>query len=290
VPEALLAVELDAAAAMLARVGVREPRREAAALWGACTNATPAAAWLERDRPAAPDVLSRFRDIVQRRAGGEPFAYAVGQGAFRTLSLVLDRRALIPRPESEGLVELVLRWTRDGGRGTGGVVADIGTGSGCIALSLAVEGRFDRVIATEISEAAATLARENLAVVRPRTPVDIRLGHLLEPLGGERCRAIVANPPYLTDVEWAALDPAVRDFEPRGALVSGPDGLTATRALLQHAGRVLEPGGLLALEIDERRAEAVRALAVSAGWRRVAIHRDLFGRPRYALACSAEDV
>jgi release factor glutamine methyltransferase len=290
VPEALLAVELDAAAAMLARVGVREPRREAAALWGACTNATPAAAWLERDRPAAPDVLSRFRDIVQRRAGGEPFAYAVGQGAFRTLSLVLDRRALIPRPETEGLVELVLRGTRGGGRGTGGVVADIGTGSGCIALSLAVEGRFDRVIATDSSEAAVALARENLAAVRPRTPVDIRVGNLLEPLGGERCRAIVANPPYLTDVEWAALDPAVREFEPQGALASGPDGLAATRALLQHAGRVLEPGGLLALEIDERRAEAVQALAVSAGWRRLAIHQDLFGRPRYALACSAEDV
>ena len=105
----------------------------------------------------------------------------------------------------------------------------------------------------------------------------------------KRLPEIVANPPYLTDLEWEELDPAVRDFEPRDALASGPDGLSATRALLHHAGRVLEPGGLLALEVDERRAEAVQALALTAGWPRLDIHRDLFGRPRYALACSSED-
>ena len=287
-PEALLAMELDAAAATLARVGVSEPRREAAALWGACTDISAGEAWLRRDRPAPPDSLGRFRGAVQRRAGGEPFAYAVGQVTFRTVSLALDRRALIPRPETEGLVGHVLQWAEQRERGRG-IVADIGTGSGCIALALAVEGRFERVIAVDSSVAAAALAVENVKRVRPRVPVEVRVGNLLEPLGGERCRAIVANPPYLTDLEWEELDPAVRDFEPRDALASGPDGLSATRELLHHAGRALEPGGLLALEVDERRAEAVQALALTAGWPRLDIHRDLFGRPRYALACSSED-
>jgi len=144
------------------------------------------------------------------------------------------------------------------------------------------------VIAVERSAGAATLARENVALVRPPVPVEVRVGDLLEPLTGERCRAVVANPPYLSDEEYGAIDPSVRLFEPREALVSGPDGLDATRALLAGAQRVLEPGGLLALELDERRAEAVRALALASGWTRVVVHEDLFGRPRYALARAGE--
>lgn len=280
--ETPLGTELDAAADTLAQVGIREPRREAAALWGACTGVSPGEAWLRRDRPASADAVDRFWSSVRRRADGEPFGYAAGRIAFRTVSLALDRRALIPRPETEGLVELVLR-------SKGGVAADIGTGSGCIALALAAEGNYERVIAIDISAEAASLARENVEAIRPRVPVDVRVGNLLEPLAGMRCRTIVANPPYLTDAEWAALAPAVREYEPRQALASGPDGLVATRALLQGAGRVLEPGGLLALEIDERRAEAVQGLALTAGWRRLEIHQDLFGRPRYALAWASED-
>ena len=164
------------------------------------------------------------------------------------------------------------------------MVADVGTGCGCIALSLAVEGSFDRVIAVERHAEAAALARENVGLVRPPVPVEVRVGDLLAPLTGERCRAVVANPPYLTDEEYAAIDPSVRLFEPREALVSGPDGLDATRALLAGAQGVLEPGGLLALEIDERRAHAVRTLALASGWTHVTVHEDLFGRPRYALA------
>jgi release factor glutamine methyltransferase len=113
---------------------------------------------------------------------------------------------------------------------------------------------------------------------------------MLAPLAGERCRAVVANPPYLTDEEYAALDPSVRQFEPREALVSGADGLDATRTLLAGARAVLEPGGLLAFEIDERRADQVRALAAAFGWTRVTVHQDLFGRPRYALARVGETV
>src|SRR5260221_658128 len=119
----------------------------------------------------------------------------------------------------------------------------------------------------------------------PRTPVEIRAGNLLAPLidTGERFRAIVSNPPYLSAAEYEDLDPSVSRHEPREALVSGADGLDATRALFAGAAALLEPGGLLALEIDERRAAAVRALGTCDGWN-VALHADLFGRPRYALS------
>ncbi len=256
-------------------------------LWAAVAGAgtKPGDVWLQRDREPGAELLEQFWHVVEQRSSGVPFAYAVGRAGFRTLELKLDARALIPRPETEGLVDLVLRETgmRDAGCGMRGVVADIGTGCGCIALALAVEGGFERVIAVERSRDAAALARENVALVQPPVPVEVREGDLLAPLAGERYRAIVSNPPYLTDAEYAALDPAVRLFEPREALVSGADGLTATHALLEGAAALLEPDGCVVLEIDERRADAARALALRHGWSRVAVHDDLFGRPRFLL-------
>jgi release factor glutamine methyltransferase len=285
---------LDQATERLRRSGAVNPRREATALWAAVAGpgVKPGDVWLRRDEEPERALAERFRQAVKRRASGIPFAYAVGRAGFRTLEVKLDPRALIPRPETEGLVDLVLRAMRETGNGkreTWGVAADIGTGCGCIALSLALEGDCDRVIAVERSPEAAALARENVALVRPPTPVDVREGDLLAPLAGERCRAIVSNPPYLTEEEYRELDPAVRQFEPREALVSGPDGLHATRALLAGAAGLLEPGGLLAVEIDERRAELVRALARAHGWARVAVHDDVFGRPRFLLAFAPED-
>ena len=257
---------------------------EPSALWAAVAGMKPAEVWLKRESEPAADVVKRFWKAVEDRKQGVPFAYAVARAGFRTLELAVDPRALIPRPETEGLVELVLRETGNGKRG---LAADIGTGSGCIALSLAVEGDFERVVATERSPAAAALARENVERIAPKTPVEIREGNLLGPLvdKGERgiYRVIVSNPPYLTEREFTELDASVREFEPREALISGSTGLDATRALYAGAGMLLERGGLLALEIDERRADAVRALGQGYGWD-VAIHNDVFGYPRYALS------
>jgi len=290
-----IAAALEEAVALLERAGVPDPRREAATLWAAVAGdgTRRGDVWLRRDREPSPEVARRFREALERRARGVPFAYAVGSVGFRTLELQIDSRALIPRPETEGLVELVLDWARgagerDEGRGRGGVAADIGTGCGCIALSLAVEGEFDRVIAVERSAAAAALARENVERVRPPVPVEVREGDLLAPLGGgARLRAIVSNPPYLTDAEYASVDPGVRLFEPREALVGGGDGLAVTRALLAGARGLLEPGrGLIALEIDERRAAETAALARAHGWSQVVVREDLFGRPRFLLAHS----
>jgi release factor glutamine methyltransferase len=279
---------LKDAADRLAAAGLPRSRREATMLWAAVAGAgtKPGDVWLQQNQEPVVELVERFWRAVERRSSGVPFAYAVGRTGFRTLDLQLDARALIPRPETEGLVELVLRETgkRDAGCGMRGVVADIGTGCGCVALALAVEGAFERVIAVERSADAAALARENVALVRPPVPVEVREGDLLAPLAGQRYRAIVSNPPYLTEAEHDGLDPAVRLFEPREALVSGADGLTATRALLADARALLERGGFVALEIDERRADAVRALALRHGWSRVAVYDDLFGRPRFLLA------
>lgn len=247
-------------------------------IWAAVSGQTMGEAWLRRDEPKAPETVAKVRDAMTQLDRGVPFAYAVGRAAFRTLDLKIDRRALIPRPETEGLVDLVLASCSTGR------AADIGTGCGCIALALAVEGRFDNVVAVEQSPEAAALARENLGRIAPATRVEIREGDLLTPLmvEGERYHVIVSNPPYLTPAEYSALDPAVRDHEPREALVSGADGLAATRALFAGARELLEPGGLLAIEIDERRGDAVRAIAREFGWS-IEIHADLFGCPRYAL-------
>ena len=268
--------------------GSLDDPNESTALWAAVSGMQPAQVWLMRETQPAPEVVQRFWKAVEDRKRGMPFAYAAGHAAFRTLDLCIDARALIPRPETEGLVDLVLKYgSRESGAGSWGLAADIGTGSGCIALSLAVEGDFEKVVAVEQSPAAAALARENVKRVAPKTPVEIREGNLLGPLvdKGERgaYRVLVANPPYLTEREWTELDRSVREFEPREALVSGVSGLDATRALFGGAGILLQPGGLLALEIDERRADAVRELGRDYGWD-VSIHNDVFGCARYALS------
>ncbi len=247
-------------------------------VWAAMAGITAGEAWLRREEPQSPEMAKRVQGALAQIERGVPFAYAVGRVGFRTLDLLIDARALIPRPETEGLVDLVLQ------NAQGGLAADIGTGSGCIALALAVEGRFERIIAVERSPGAAALARLNVALVRPRPPVEIREGDLLAPLAGSRLRVIVSNPPYLTEDDYDALDESVKAFEPREALVSGPDGLEATRALLAGAAALLEPDGVLALEIDERRGDAVRALAQAYGWTRIEVRDDIFGRPRYVVA------
>jgi release factor glutamine methyltransferase len=282
---------VDAATERLARAGIAAPRREAQALWAAVAGGgmKRGEVWLARDLAAGSDMVRHFREALERRAAGMPFAYAVGRIGFRTLELELDQRALIPRPETEGLVDLVLHWAHERqptppARGREGVVADIGTGCGCVALALAVEGPFERVIAVERSGPAAALARSNVARVAPPVAVEVREGDLLAPLLAGRCRAIVANPPYLSEAEYHAVDASVRRFEPREALVSGRDGLDATRALLAGGRALLEPDGLLALEIDERRAARVRELAHALAWSRARVYEDLFGRPRYLLA------
>jgi release factor glutamine methyltransferase len=267
-------------AAALAAAGIPEPRREAWRVWTGLMPDLDGSAWLRRAEPVSGPARERFEQAIARRARGEPLAYVTGQAGFRRLTLRVDRRALIPRPETEGLVDLVLA------RQPTGVAVDVGTGSGCLALALADEGRYRLVIGIERSRAALALARENLMATGLR--VALVAGDLVEACRPGLADVVVANPPYLAEAEYATLDAEVRDWEPRAALVSGPDGLEATRRLLPGALRIARPGGWLALEVDLRRAGDVARLATAAGWREATVHLDLFGRARYVLARRSE--
>ena len=161
-------------------------------------------------------------------------------------------------------------------------MADVGTGSGCLALSLATEGDFDEVVAVDLSPAAIALAEENRREVG--AAVHLVLGDLCAPLGDASLDALVSNPPYLTTAEYAALDASVRQWEPGTALESGADGMAATGRLLAEGRRVVRPGGWIALEVDCTRATVAAARARELGWSEVVVETDLFGRERYLLA------
>ncbi len=265
---------LAEAAAALAAGGLASPRREAHRLWTELAGET--AALVPPDTAVARADAERYLAAVHRRAAGEPLAHVSGWAGFRHLTLRSDRRALIPRPETEGLVELIVA------HAPAGRVADVGTGTGCIALSLAVEGRYSQVIGIDTSTAALELARENRALTGGR--VEFVRGDLCQPLAAGSLDALVSNPPYLTDAEYGGLDESVRHWEPRLALSGGPDGLDAILALLAQGFEAVRPGGWLAMEIDCARAAHCAWRAGEFGWTDVAIHADLFGRERYLLA------
>ena len=256
--------------------GLTEPRREAFRIWTGLNQAGPAEATILEESDVSSAAGARFRRAIERRALGEPLAHVIGWVGFRHLNLRSDGRALIPRPETETLVGLLLARVRSGR------VADIGTGTGCIALSLALEGSFSEVVAVDQSADALALARENRELVG--AGVDLVQGDLCEALRPGAFDALVSNPPYLTVAEYGALEGSVRAWEPALALVSGPDGLDATGRLLAEGHAILRPGGWLALEVDCTRAARAAERAAALGWEDVAIQLDLFGRERYLLA------
>jgi release factor glutamine methyltransferase len=223
------------------------------------------------------------------RRRGAPLAYCVGRAQFRCFTLEVDERVLIPRPETEQLVDVALSAV---GSKPGGVAVDVGTGSGAIALALASEGTFERVIATDISLDALAVARRNAGLLEDtlRALVEFRQGSLLAPVGDARPRLVVSNPPYVASSEAAVLPRSVRDWEPPVALVSGKDGMQTTARLLRQAAARLAPGGVLALEVDSRRAGAVSRLAeTDARFTDVRVLPDLAGRERFVVARRKEE-
>jgi release factor glutamine methyltransferase len=267
---------LRAAAARLAGAGIPEAAREARFLAAAAWKLPHGIVALDGGVPVGKEEAAALGRLLVRRTAGEPLAHVTGLAGFRRLELHSDSRALIPRPETEGLVELVLS------RCATGVAADVCTGSGCVALALADEGGFDRVLGVDVSPSAVALARENGECTGLR--VEWRVGDLCAPLAGERLDVLVANPPYLTEAEYAGLDHTVRDWEPALALAAGSDGLTVTRRLLGEAAEVVRDGGWIVLEVDCRRAGAVAGLTRGLGWAGAEVHEDIFGRARYVLA------
>jgi release factor glutamine methyltransferase len=267
---------IEEAAALLRRAGLPEPRRQATRLCLELQNSGPGAR-LDLDRPVESEEAISFRVAVRRLSTGEPLAHVTGWTGFRHLILRSDRRALIPRPETEGLVEVLLSRIQEG------TVADVGTGSGCIALSLAREGNFRRIVAVDLSADALALAGLNADLAGVRGSVDFVQADFTAALGNHSLDALISNPPYLTESEYLGLDQSVRDWEPGMALQSGADGLEATNRLLRDGLRVVRPGGWLVLEVDCNRADSLARRASRHGWCEVSIQVDLFGRERYLL-------
>lgn len=268
--------------ARFVEAGVASPNAEARDLIAAVVDQPRFWPVEHGDDQLSDQVVAAIRAAAERRAHGMPFAYAVGKAAFRYLTLTVDQRVLIPRQETEYLVDLVLDST-----GRRGVVADICTGSGCIALALATEGQYERVIATEVSHESAAVAQINAdKLSASRSRADIRGGDLLTPLSPhDGITAVVSNPPYIAPDEMADLPPSVRDWEPQRALVSDNDGLAHTFRIVADAPRVLQPGGLLALEVDSRRAQRVADyVSEHSAYRDVTLHKDFCERDRYVLA------
>ena len=245
---------------------------------------------LDRSRwsePAPEDGRCRLAALVERRLTGEPLQYVLGRWSFRGLDLLVDPRVLIPRPETEVVAEIALGEAR---RSAGpSTVADLGTGSGALALALAAELPGAEVWATDISPAALAVARANLVALRPSAASRVHFaeGMWYEALPASlrgRMRVIVSNPPYVTEAEFAGLPVDVRDHEPTGALVSGPTGRESLVHLVAGGLDWLEPGGALVLELAPAQAGPLSALAEDAGYAGVAVHRDLAGRDRVLVA------
>ena len=279
---------LDAIAVYLAAGGAPPSRQEARDLVAAVLDVPRFWPSAHRDRALTPPESAAMERAAARLAAGMPFAYAVGSAAFRRLTLEIDERVLIPRPETEVLVDLVLD-SSDRGSGT---VIDVGTGSGCIALSLAGEGTFDRVIATDLSSAALDVARANAGRLLGANAgrIEFRQGEFLAPCAAERATVVVSNPPYISPSEAGELPALVRDWEPGLALFADDDGMAAIARIAQEATTVLVSGGLLALEVDSRRAErAAQCVAATGAYRDIAVQPDLTGRARFVLARRVEE-
>jgi release factor glutamine methyltransferase len=267
------------------------PLRDAEELLSRLLGIGRSALYLDSARRLERADSARFGGWIERRAAHEPVQYITGRAAFRHLDLSVDSRVLVPRPETEGLVEHVLaRLERMREAWPAPRVVDLGTGSGAIALALASERPGARVTAVDASPDALAVARANAAALGLGDRVRFLHGRWLEGLEGERFEVVVSNPPYVAEPEWRELPPDVRDFEPRAALVAGADGLDDVRAIAADAPAALVAAGLLALEVAEQRAHAIgMVLRRDPSWSAVEVRDDLAGRPRYVLARRAAD-
>ena len=240
--------------------GIDSPRLVAEMLLSHVIGCERMRLYMEVDRPATPLELEPLRDLVRRAARLEPAQYLVGETWFYGRRFFVDRSTLIPRPSTEALIEHVLQWHRAVPGHADALIADIGTGTGCIAVTLAALIPQARVVATDVSADALALAAENAQQHHVTDRIEFRQGALLEPLealGLGGFDVICSNPPYISDPEWEQVAPNVRDYEPASALRGGADGLVVIRPLIAASGRFLSSGGQLAVEIGHAQRDAV---------------------------------
>jgi release factor glutamine methyltransferase len=259
------------------RTGVDAPRLTAELLLAHALGCDRVRLYLDFDKPLGPEELARYRELVKRRGEGEPTAYLTGAKEFYGHAFRVDPRALIPRPETELLVEAALEALPEEG-----TALDLCTGTGCVAIALALARPRAAVTAVDLSVEALALARENAA--RLAAPVTLLEGDLFAPVpAGARFDAVTANPPYVPAGELPGLARELRR-EPRLALDGGPDGLAVLRRLVRDAPPFLRPGGTLLLEMHESHADPLPALCREAGFARAEVRRDLAGLPRLVVA------
>lgn len=236
--------------------------------------------YVDLDRPLEKEELATFKALIARRAAGEPTQYLTGVREFYNRPFKVDPRVLIPRPETELLVEAALHALP---KDAPARALDLCTGSGCIAVSLAAERPQAEVLAVDLSRDACALARENAEALGVAARVQVLEGDLYAPVPADaRFELVVSNPPYVGTGEIAGLSAEVRR-EPRLALDGGADGLALVRRVVSGARRVLKPGGLLALEIGETQGAQLLALLGEAGFSRPRVERDLERRERMAF-------
>ena len=265
--------------------GVENARLDAEWLLAGALDMNRLQLYLQYDRLLSLTEKSTFKSLLLRRAAREPLQYILGNTAFRELDLLTDRRVLIPRQETEILVETVLAWGSEQKEDMENVL-DLGTGSGAIGISLALEGKWSKVVATDVKNDALAVARINAKQNGVEHLMEFRSGSLFEVVkSDEKFQIIVSNPPYIPDDETMLLQPEVLEWEPTEALFGGKAGMEIMRKIIIGAPNNLTPGGLLALECGLGQAEqVVSEIEATKTFSSVMVHRDLNGRERVVTA------
>ncbi|MEN6520943.1 MAG: peptide chain release factor N(5)-glutamine methyltransferase [Armatimonadota bacterium] len=275
-----IAQELASAMGTLAQEGVETSQLDAEVLMAHVIGSQRVYVITHQERALTDDELCRYRDFAARRAKREPLSYITGEKEFWGLSFDVTPAVLVPRPETETLIETALPTLRDR---ENPLIADIGAGSGIIAISLAVELPDAVVYATEISPEAVKVARRNAIKHQVEVRIDILEGDLLDPLPEEvkgKLDAVVSNPPYIPSEEIYHLQPEITNYEPRGALDGGEDGMDYHRKILEASREWLKPGGWVHMEIGIGQGEAVSAYARNIGYTNTKVINDLAGIDR----------
>lgn len=272
---------LDSTRAWFEKRGLESPRLDAEVLIADALGLPRVMLYAHFDRPLGEAELAQIRERVRRRGSREPVAYITRTREFWSLPLEVDSNVLIPRPDTESLVEVALELARASGSRK---LADVGTGSGCIALALAQELPEASVTAFDVSAAALAVARRNAERHGLAERVSFAESDLLQNAGEARFELIAANLPYVTELEHATLAPDVKDHEPKLALVGGPDGLGPIRRLIDQAPGHLDPGGHLVLEAGATQLGEVAKLLEARGFRDVRVEKDYGELDRVASA------
>ena len=278
-PPRLLGEYLAVTTEFLEGKGVESPRIDAELMLATALGMTRVDLYTNHERPLVADEVERYRDMVKRRAGREPVHYIVGSREFWSLDFRVDRRVLIPRPETELLVELAVEFLK--ARDPGARLLDLGTGSGAIAVSVASEITDLQVLATDTSASVLELAPMNAQAHSVADRIEFCRGDLFAAVADdvEPFDLLLSNPPYVTSEEYSGLQPEVRQWEPMTALVGGDDGMSVVGRLVDEAPAYLKSDGQLMVEVGSQWRQVVERFEAG-GWRDVQLKRDLAGRER----------